>query len=82
MTAHRRARRFAIAFFLVYAAAVVFPGVVPFRGPRPFVLGVPLALFWTAAWVVAAFFVLLYLDSAYSAAERASDAETAATPEA
>lgn len=81
MTAHRRARRFAIAFFVLYAIAVTFPGVVPFRGPRPFVLGMPIALVWTAAWVVAAFFVFLHLDRAYSAAERAADADTT-TPEA
>jgi hypothetical protein len=61
-------RRLAITFFVVYAAAVIYPGVALFRGPRPFVLGVPLALAWTAAWVIASFFVLLALDRAYRAA--------------
>jgi uncharacterized membrane protein YozB (DUF420 family) len=81
VTAQRRATILAIVFFVVYAAAVTFPGAVPFRGPRPFLLGMPLALVWTAAWVVAAFFVLIYLDRAYSAAERA-DAESITPPEA
>lgn len=80
MSAHRRARRSAIAFFILYAVAVTFPGVVPFRGPRPFILGVPLALAWTAAWVVASLFVLVHLDRAYSAAERAAN-EDSDTPE-
>jgi hypothetical protein len=69
----RGTRRFAIGFFLVYAIAVVYPGVALFRGPRPFVLGMPLAMVWSAAWVVAAFFVLLRLDHVYGAAEGAPD---------
>lgn len=64
-------RRFAIGFFVVYAVAVVYPAVAAFRGPRPFVLGMPFAMAWTAAWVVAAFFVLLCLDHVYGRAERA-----------
>lgn len=74
MTSVRAARRFAIGFFIVYLAAVIYPGALPFRGPRPFVLGMPFAMVWAAAWIVAAFFVLLFLDRAYSAAERTHDA--------
>jgi hypothetical protein len=70
----RAIRRFAIAFFVSYALAVVYPAVVPFRGPRPFIFGMPFAMVWAAAWIVAAFFVLLALDRAYSSAERAHDA--------
>jgi hypothetical protein len=70
----RGIRRFAIGFFAVYALAVVYPAVVPFRGPRPFILGMPFAMVWAAAWIVGAFFVLLVLDRAYSSAERAHDA--------
>ena len=78
-TPHRRStlrgvRRFAIGFFVIYALAVVYPGVVPFRGPRPFIFGMPFAMVWAAGWIVAAFFVLLALDRAYSYAERAHDA--------
>jgi hypothetical protein len=70
----QRVRRCAIGFFVAYAIAVMYPGVVLLRGPRPFVLGMPLAMAWAAAWVVAAFFVLLLLDRAYSRAQRAYDA--------
>ena len=70
----RGTRRFAIGFFAAYALAVVYPAVAPFRGPRPFIFGMPFALVWAAAWIVAAFFVLLLLDRAYSSAERAHDA--------
>lgn len=69
----RGVRRFAIGFFVIYAFAVVYPAVVPFRGPRPFIFGMPFAMAWAAAWIVAAFFVLLALDRAYSSAERAHD---------
>lgn len=70
----RGVRRLAIGFFVAYAIAVVYPGVVLLRGPRPFVFGMPLAMAWTAAWVVASFFVLLLLDRAYSRAQREYDA--------
>jgi uncharacterized membrane protein YgcG len=70
----QRTRRFAIGFFVAYAIAVVYPGVALLRGPRPFVLGMPLAMAWTAAWVAASFFVLLLLDRAYSRAQREYDA--------
>jgi hypothetical protein len=80
MTSMRRARRFAIAFFILYAIAVIYPGVTLFRGPRPFVLGLPLAMAWTAAWVVAAFFVLLRLERAYDAAEQARAADVSPPP--
>lgn len=73
MTGLRGTRRFAIGFFAVYVLAVIYPGVALFRGPRPYVLGLPLAMIWTAAWVVAAFFVLLLLDRAYAAVERTND---------
>ena len=70
----RGTRRFAIGFFAAYALAVVYPAVALFRGPRPFVFGMPFAMVWAAVWIVAAFFVLLVLDRAYSSAERAHDA--------
>lgn len=78
MSTVRVTRRFAIGFFIVYALAVIYPGATLFRGPRPFVLGMPIAMVWAAAWVVASFFVLVLLDRAYSAAERTHN-EAAAT---
>lgn len=74
MTTMRATRRFAFGFFAAYAIAVIYPVVVPLRGPRPFVFGMPFAVVWAAAWIVAAFFVLLLLDRSYSAAETISRA--------
>ena len=76
----RAVRRFAIGFFVIYALAVVYPAVVPFRGPRPFIFGMPFAMVWAAAWIIAAFLVLLVLDRAYSSAERAHDADVRDRP--
>jgi hypothetical protein len=76
----RGVRRFAIGFFVIYALAVVYPAVVPFRGPRPFIFGMPFAMVWAAAWIIAAFLVLLVLDRAYSSAERAHDADVGGGP--
>ncbi|HEX2166389.1 MAG TPA: hypothetical protein VHG09_04030 [Longimicrobiales bacterium] len=80
MTSMSKARRFAIVFFALYAIAVIYPGVAPLRGPRPFILGLPLALIWISAWVVASFFVLLWLDRAYGRAQRAHDSESTIPP--
>jgi hypothetical protein len=73
MNGLRAARRFAIGFFAVYVLAVIYPGAALFRGPRPYLFGMPLAMVWTAAWVVAAFFVLVFLGRAYDAVERTHD---------
>lgn len=55
--------RWAVAvFFLAYAAAVTWPGAVPFNRIRPLVLGMPLSMVWVAGWLVLAFGVLLVLD--------------------
>ena len=77
----RGTRRFAIAFFVVYVIAVTWPGVMLFRGPEPFLFGMPLALVWTAAWIVASFFVLIRLDQVYGRAERAHDAHATTSGE-
>jgi len=77
MTRLRRAQRLAIVFFALNAIALVFPGVLPFRGPEPFVFGMPFGMIWTSAWIIAAFFVLLYIDSAYrDTAPAPDDAES------
>jgi hypothetical protein len=58
-------QRIAIGFFVAYAIFVTFPGVVPFRGPRPFILGLPLPMVWIAAWVVGGCVMLWLLDRAF-----------------
>lgn len=63
-------RRIAYVFFAAYAVLVTFPGVLPFRGPRPFILGMPLPMFWISAWVVAGGVVLWLLDRAHAGGDR------------
>ncbi len=49
---HRIAVRLAVACFALYALAVHWPGVLPFAGSRPFVLGLPFSFFWIVLWIV------------------------------
>ena len=54
-TAERRVYRAATAWFVLVAAAMVWPLVVPFARARPLVLGMPFALFWLASVLVVSF---------------------------
>ena len=65
MTRVRLMRRVAFAFFAAYAVLVTYPGVLPFRGPRPFILGMPLPMVWVASWVIGGGIVLWLLDRAH-----------------
>lgn len=58
----RVARLGAVIFFVLYTAAVTWPGYVPFNRIRPFVFGLPFSMAWIAFWVVAGGVVLLVLD--------------------
>jgi hypothetical protein len=81
-TAARRVlvmRRMAGVFFAAYAIGVTYPGVVLFRGPRPFVFGLPLPMVWVTFWVVGGCAVFWLLDRAYRAA--AEDGSGAARSE-
>ena len=70
--------RWAVAsFFLAYAAAVTWPGALPFNRIRPLVLGMPLSMAWVAAWLVLAFLALLLLDRAETREEDRRDRESA-----
>lgn len=73
MTRARLMRRVAYVFFAAYAVFVTFPAVLPFRGPRPFILGMPLPMVWVSSWVVGGAIVLWLLDRAYAADERDRD---------
>ncbi len=57
----RRARRAVALFFLVAFLSLIWPVYSYFAGERPLVLGMPLSLFYVAAWLVASFLVLLGL---------------------
>ena len=61
----RNLRRLTIGYFAAYAFFVMYPGVVPFRGPGPFILGLPLPLVWVTLWIIGGCFVLYALDRAY-----------------
>lgn len=52
-------RSLVIAFFVLYAIAVTFPGVVPFNRITPYVFGLPFVLAWYAGWVILGGIVLL-----------------------
>lgn len=53
-----------VAFFVLFAAAVTWPGMIPGNRIFPLVFGLPLSMAWIAAWVVLSFLVLVGLDSA------------------
>jgi hypothetical protein len=56
------ARTLTILYFIGYAVAVTWPGIVPFNRVRPTVLGLPFVMVWMALWIVGALFVLWGLD--------------------
>ena len=58
----RGVRLLALAFFLLFAFAVTWPGYLPFNRIHPLVLGLPFSLVWVAAWVLASMGVLWLVD--------------------
>ena len=66
MPSLRTMKRVFVVFFIANALFLLYPGVVPFSGARPFMLGVPFPLFFASAWIVGGFIVLLLLDRAYN----------------
>lgn len=67
------ARRLFIAFFVVYAIVLTYPGVLPFNRIRPFVFGLPFSFAWAALWVVLAFLVFVVVDRVESASAEEED---------
>lgn len=59
---HRVAVRIAVACFVLYTLAVHWPGVLPFAGARPFVLGLPFNFFWIVLWIVLGGVALLLVE--------------------
>jgi hypothetical protein len=58
----RTATRFAAVIFTLYLLGVHWPGILPFAGPRPFILGMPFNLMWVVLWVVLGGVALLALE--------------------
>jgi hypothetical protein len=67
---HRTAVRMALVVFTLYALSVHWPGVLPFSGPRPFVLGLPFNFFWIVLWVVLGLLALLAMEATREREER------------
>ena len=59
--AERRVYGAATAWFVLAAAAMVWPLVTPFARVRPLVLGMPFALFWLALVLTVSFAVAVAL---------------------
>jgi hypothetical protein len=68
-------KRVFVVYFLACAVFTTFPGVLPFGGARPFVLGIPFPLVWVTLWLVGGFVVLVLLDRAHAAAHDDDDGD-------
>ena len=56
------ARLLTTVFFGLFVVAVTWPGMVPFNRIEPLILGLPFSMVWIAGWVLASFFILLFID--------------------
>ena len=56
------ARRGTVIFFILFAIAVTWPGMLPANRIYPLILGLPFSMFWIAFWVFCSFLVLLLVD--------------------
>jgi len=72
----RSLRRVVVAYVVVGAIALTWPGILPFSGSRPRLLGLPFNIFWVALWAVLCFIVLAALERAVSRAEDENAGET------
>ena len=58
----RTARLLTGLYFVAMTVFVTWPGFVPFARVEPFVLGLPFAMAFIAAWISGAVLVLVLLD--------------------
>ena len=67
-----------IAYYVAMLIVLTYPGYVPFSRIRPFVLGMPFALFWQVLWVSGAVVVLggLFLWESERGAESVGSARS------
>lgn len=59
----RWVRGVTILFFLLFVAAVTWPGMMVGNRIFPLILGLPFSMVWIAFWVVLSFLVLAALDA-------------------
>jgi hypothetical protein len=69
----RWVRRGAAVFFVLFVLAVTWPGMLLLNRIHPLILGLPLSMFWIAAWVFCSFFVLLLVDRVEGNAQGGED---------
>ena len=58
----RLARTVAVVYFVLFAVAVTWPGMIPFNRIYPLVLGLPFSMFWVTLWVVGGIFVFWFVE--------------------
>lgn len=58
----RIVRRCALAFFVVYLLAVIWPLATLVSAAEPMILGLPLSMAWAIVWILLGFVALLILD--------------------
>ena len=58
----KTARALTGLYFVLMAFALTWPGFVPFARVKPFVLGLPFAMAFIAAWISGSVVVLVLLD--------------------
>lgn len=66
----RAARAGAFLYFLLFAGAVTWPGMLLGNRIEPRILGLPFAMIWVAAWVLGGGVALFLLDRAEAGARR------------
>jgi hypothetical protein len=57
------ARGLVVAYIIVIACLLMYPGILPFNRVEPRVLGLPFVIFWVAFCVMLGFVVLVIMDS-------------------
>jgi len=58
----KTARALTGAYFVLMLFFVTWPGMVPFSGAEPLVLGLPFSMAWIAFWITGSVVVLTLLD--------------------
>ncbi len=72
----RIVRRCALAFFVVYLLAVIWPLATLVSAAEPMILGLPLSMAWAIAWILLGFVALLILDR-FECRHRGQDVDVA-----
>ena len=52
-----------VAFIILNAVALTYPGITPFNHIRPFVFGLPFPFAWVAIWIVLGLIMLAITDA-------------------